>query len=73
MTITASSSQEKLIEAAIQEGLIRSAQDVLDVGLLWLRDRASASARRPIGRKSLAQLFAESPLKALDIDFPRDS
>ena len=27
---------------------------------------------RPEGRKSLAQLFAESPFKGLDIDFERD-
>lgn len=27
---------------------------------------------RPAGRKSLAQLFAESPFKGLDLDFERD-
>ncbi|MGA8160169.1 MAG: hypothetical protein WBD32_05130 [Acidobacteriaceae bacterium] len=27
---------------------------------------------RPAGRKSLAQLFAESPFKGLDVDFERD-
>jgi hypothetical protein len=27
---------------------------------------------RPAGRKSLAQLFAESPLRGLDIQFERD-
>jgi len=27
---------------------------------------------RPPGRKSLAQLFAESPFKGLDLDFERD-
>jgi len=31
-----------------------------------------ASSRRPVGRKSLAQIFAESPLKGLDLDFERD-
>jgi len=29
--------------------------------------------RRPAGRKSLAQLFADSRFKGLDIDFERDS
>ncbi|MGA2451440.1 MAG: hypothetical protein ABTD50_22515 [Polyangiaceae bacterium] len=34
---------------------------------------ASADARaRPAGRKSLARLFAESPLKGLDLKFERD-
>jgi len=28
--------------------------------------------QRPPGRKSLAQLFAESPFRGLDIDFERD-
>jgi hypothetical protein len=28
---------------------------------------------RPAGRKSLAQLFAESPFKGLDLDFERDT
>jgi hypothetical protein len=32
---------------------------------------ASASDR-PASRKSLAQLFAESPFKGLDLDFERD-
>jgi len=27
---------------------------------------------RPVGRKSLVQLFAESPLKGLDLKFERD-
>jgi hypothetical protein len=30
------------------------------------------AGERPIGRKSLAQLFAESPFKGLDLDFERD-
>ncbi len=72
MTITPSPNQEALIEAAIQAGLIRSAQDALDVGLLQLSRRVPPSAKRAPGRKSLAQLFAESPLKALDIEFSRD-
>jgi hypothetical protein len=29
--------------------------------------------RRPVDRKSLAQLFADSPFKGLDIDFERDN
>jgi len=31
-----------------------------------------AATRRPASRKSLAQLFADSPLKGLDIDFERE-
>ena len=37
------------------------------------QDRNAQSARqRPSGRKSLAQLFADSPFKGLDLDFERD-
>ena len=32
----------------------------------------TVKSRRPAGRKSLAQLFADSPFKGLDIDFERD-
>jgi hypothetical protein len=31
-----------------------------------------ARSKRPAGRKSLAQLFAESPLKGLDLSFDRN-
>lgn len=33
---------------------------------------AAVTKRRPSSRKSLAQLFAESPLKGLDLKFDRD-
>jgi hypothetical protein len=33
---------------------------------------APAKRQRPPGRKSLAQLFAESPFKGLELDFERD-
>lgn len=33
---------------------------------------AAATKRRPSSRKSLPQLFAESPLKGLDLKFERD-
>jgi plasmid stability protein len=37
------------------------------------RDQAARPKRqRPAGRKSLAQLFAESPFRGLDLDFERD-
>ena len=33
---------------------------------------AAVAPRHPAGRKSLAQLFADSPFKGLDIDFERE-
>ncbi len=32
----------------------------------------AAVSKRPAGRKSLSQLFADSPLKGLDLKFERD-
>ena len=32
----------------------------------------AANPKRPAGRKSLAQLFAQSPFKGLDLKFERD-
>jgi hypothetical protein len=34
---------------------------------------ARPDGQRPPGKKSLAQLFAESPFRGLDLDFERDS
>ena len=33
---------------------------------------SSAAGQRPSGRRSLAQLFADSPFRGLDLDFERD-
>ena len=72
MTIHPRPQQEELIHAALQAGLIRSAEDALDVGLDHLRERIALPSKRSSGRKSLVELFAESPFKGLDIDFARD-
>lgn len=38
-----------------------------------LQERVASTGKpRPSGRRSLAQLFAESPLKGLDLKFERD-
>jgi hypothetical protein len=37
-----------------------------------LKSAPAGPKQQPEGRKSLAQLFAESPLKSLDLKFERD-
>ena len=37
------------------------------------QESSESAHRRPLGRKSLAQLFADSPFSGLDLDFERDS
>lgn len=72
--ITANTEQEQLIAQAIEAGLIRSAQEALDIGVESLRERLSQPRRagRPPGRRSLVSLFAESPLKGLNLQIDRD-
>jgi len=73
MTITPRPEQEQTIAQAIRAGLIHSADEALDIAVETLRDRLAAPpSKRPEGRKSLARLFAESPLKGLDLKFERD-
>jgi hypothetical protein len=62
---------EALIQERLRSGAFRDAEEVI---LDALRSSAESS-RRPQskqGRKSLAQLFAESPLKGLDLRFERN-
>ena len=65
---------EAMIFHRMSTGGFRNAEEVMVQAL-----RASLAAEtpaavppRPEGRKSLAQLFADSPFKGLDIDFERE-
>jgi antitoxin Phd len=40
--------------------------------ILSIAEYRALTARKPVRRKSLAQLFAESPFRGLDLDFERD-
>jgi hypothetical protein len=67
---------EALIQERMKSGAFENIEDVL---MQALRSEPSTTEtlgapkpQRPEGRKSLAQLFAESPFKGLDIDFERD-
>jgi len=82
MTIELKPELEQVIAQAIQEGVIRDVGEALDITLETLRGRLKAcdtvneppqQVKHAAGRKSLAQLFAESPFKGLDLDFERDA
>ena len=66
---------EAIIRRRMSAGGFQSAEDVI-IDALKSSPAAEApvadTPRRPAGRKSLAQLFADSPFKGLDIDFERD-
>ncbi len=72
---------EALILQQMQNGAFRSIEDVLLHALTLAsvsapsNDHPPRDLSRPLpnpGRKSLAQLFAESPFKGLELEFPRD-
>jgi len=66
---------EALIRSRMSAGGFRSAEDVIPQALKSSpaeEARAAVTLRRPPGRKSLAQLFADSPFKGLDIEFERE-
>jgi hypothetical protein len=59
----------------IEAGLLAQAHArglSLEAYLNEVLSSAAAVRARPAGRKSLARLFAESPLKGLDLKFERD-
>lgn len=61
MTITPSPSQEALINVAIQAGLIRSAQDALDLALRQLLDRIPGQPESDVAASSVADKMAAPP------------
>jgi hypothetical protein len=64
---------EAIIRRRMSAGGFKSAEDVvIDALTASHAVEGPAPAPRPAGRKSLAQLFADSPFKGLDIDFERE-
>jgi hypothetical protein len=73
MTIEIHNSEaEAIIRSRMSTGGFRDPEDVILQALKSSPPTKEADAPRPAGRKSLAQLFADSPFKGLDIDFERD-
>ena len=79
MTIELKPDQEKIIREQLATGRYRSVDEVLDTALSNLPhgedsavQRGEPRRRRRPGQKSLAELFAESPFKGLNLDFERD-
>jgi hypothetical protein len=69
---------EALIASYLQTGAFQSVDDLLAKALVALREKEPASVspnpgnrerRKLEGRKSLVELFAESPFKGLNIEF----
>jgi Arc/MetJ-type ribon-helix-helix transcriptional regulator len=68
---------EQRVREQIQRGQFHDVDDLLEKALDALEEKETAAApsshrEGPAGRKSLVELFAESPLKGLDLDFSRN-
>ena len=67
---------ERRVREQIQRWQFHTLDDLLEKALDALEGKETVSAsplrERPAGRKSLVELFAESPLKGLDLDFSRN-
>jgi hypothetical protein len=65
---------EAIIRRRMSAGGFKDAEDVIIQALKSSpsAETPPAAPHRPAGRKSLAQLFADSPFKGLDIDFERE-
>ena len=73
MTIELKPEQERILQQAIGEGRFHSLEVALAGAIQSIAPSGGASNRvgRSPGRKRLAQLFAESPLKGLDLQTGR--
>jgi len=70
MTIKLKPEQERIIQAEIESGHFRSADEVLDHALAALKGKKHAR-RSATRRKNLAQFLMESPLAGAELNLER--
>lgn len=74
MVVQLAPDQEAFILQRIRSGRFATVDEAVREAVGLLKDQeAGKTARRAAGRKSLAQLFAESPFKGTGMDFVRDT
>ena len=72
MTITLNDEQARLLSEVVQAGAAQSPEDAVDQAVRALH--LLATRKKPIHEQvdNLADLFARSPFRGLNIDFERD-
>ena len=72
MTITLNDEQTRLLSEVVKAGAASSTEEAVDKALRALH--SSAVGKTPVHQQvdNLADLFAKSPFRGLDIDFERD-
>jgi hypothetical protein len=79
MTIELYPEDEEIIKARMSRGQVSSPRDLVHLALMALPpelpqlESPPTKYQRPPGKKSLAQLFAESPFRGLELDFERST
>ncbi len=72
MTITLNDEQSRLLTEVVKAGAARSPEEAVDRAVRALHSLATGT--RPVHQQvdNLADLFAKSPFRGLDMDFERD-
>jgi hypothetical protein len=72
MTITLSDEQARLLSEVVEAGAARSPEEAVDRALRALH--SSTTSKNPVHQQvdNLADLFAKSPFRGLDMDFERE-
>lgn len=72
MTITLNEEQARLLSEVVEAGAARSPEEAVDQAVRALH--SSTTRRRPVHQQvdNLADLFARSPFRGLNMDFERD-
>jgi Arc/MetJ-type ribon-helix-helix transcriptional regulator len=79
MSVQLKPETERLVDEEIKRGHFQSVDDLIVQGVCAWREKhhvgeseeTPATSSRPQGKKSLAQLFAESPFRGLAMNFER--
>jgi len=73
MEVVIAPEQAEFLHRRVLNGRFPTAEDAVREALSLLEEReVREEAARPALRRSLAQVFAESPFRGLDLEFSRD-
>ena len=72
MTVTLNDEQTRLLSEVVKAGAARSPEDAVDQAVRALHSWTTGKRTVPQQVDNLADLFARSPFRGLDIDFERD-
>jgi Arc/MetJ-type ribon-helix-helix transcriptional regulator len=72
MTITLNEEQARLLSELVKAGAARSPEEAVDQAVRALH--SSTTGKKPVHQQvdNLADLFAKSPFRGLDMEFERD-